>query len=235
MKLIDLQGSSNVSSYEVHHFGRKNMNLIRYFLILLILNAPPIPVETQAVQSSTSDELVLVPGDILRVVIWREEDLSGDFQIDKDGTLVLPLLGKLQVADRAWNIVKDDLMEDYLGELRNPSIELVPFRSVYVLGEVNLPGRYNVHPTNDNLAGAVSLAGGVTSDGDLRKMMVIRDGMTILDGLIGEQELAGLGIRSGDQLFIGRRGWLDRNGTFLVSGIFSIAGIAVALLTRGGS
>ena len=208
------------------------MSLIRYFFILLILAVAPAPAETQSVQDP--EELLLMPGDILRVVVWRELDLSGDFQVDQDGTLVLPLLGKLLVTDRAWNIVRDDLMQDYLRDLRNPSIELTPFRSVYVLGEVNLPGRYNVHPTNDNLAGAVSLAGGVTSDGDLRKMMVIRDGMMVLDGLIGEQELAGLGIRSGDQLFIGRRAWLDRNSTFIASAILSLSGIIVALLTAGG-
>ena len=89
---------------------------------------------------------MLVPGDILRVAIWREPDLSGDFQVDQDGTLVLPMLGKVQVIDKAWNIVKNDLMEGYVQELRNPSIELVPFRSVYVLGEVNLPGRYKRSP-----------------------------------------------------------------------------------------
>ena len=205
---------------------------IRYFFILLILAAAPAPAETQPVQDS--DELVLVPGDILRVVIWREQDLSGDFQVDQDGTLVLPLLGKLQVDDRAWNIVKDDLMQDYLRELRNPSIELVPFRSVYVLGEVNLPGRYNVHPTNDNLAGAVSLAGGVTPDGDITNMRIVRDGVIILDGIAGEQRLAELGIRSGDQLFIGRRGWLDRNSTFIASAVLSLTGIVVAILTTGG-
>ena len=126
-------------------------------------------------------------------------------------------------------------MEGYRRDLRNPSIELTPFRSVYVLGEVSLPGRYNVHPTNDNLAGAVSLAGGATPNGDIRKMRIVRDGMIILDGIAGEQALAELGIRSGDQLFIGRRGWLDRNSTFLVSGILSIASIAVAILSGGGS
>ena len=208
------------------------MSLIRYFFILLILASAPAPAETQPVQDS--DKLVLMPGDILRVVIWREEDLSGDFQVDQDGTLVLPLLGKLQVDDRAWNIVKDDLMQDYLRELRNPSIELTPFRSVYVLGEVNLPGRYNVHPTDDNLAGAVSLAGGITPDGDVRNMMVVRDGVIILDGIEGEQRLAELGVRSGDQLFIGRRGWFDRNSTFLVSAVLSITGIVIAILTSGG-
>jgi protein involved in polysaccharide export with SLBB domain len=209
------------------------MSLIRYFFILLILAATPAPAETQLIQDS-DDLLVLVPGDILRVAIWREPNLSGDFQVDQDGTLVLPLLGKLQVSDRAWNVAKDDLMEDYLQELRNPSIELIPFRSVYVLGEVNLPGRYNVHPTNDNLAGAVSLAGGVTPDGDITHMRIIRDGVILLDGIVGEQRLAELGIRSGDQLFIGRRGWLDRNSTFIASAILSLSGIVVAILAGGG-
>jgi polysaccharide export outer membrane protein len=205
---------------------------IRYFFILLILATAPTQAETQPVQNL--EQLVLLPGDILRVVIWREQGLSGDFQVDRDGTLVLPLLGKMQVVDRAWDNVKNDLMQDYLRELRNPSIELVPFRSVYVLGEVNLPGRYNVHPTNDNLAGAVSLAGGVTPDGDVTNMRIVRDGEIILNRIAGEQRLAELGIKSGDQLFIGRRGWLDRNSTFMASAILSLGGILVAILTAGG-
>ena len=208
------------------------MSLIKYLFILLILAAAPAPAETQSVQDP--EELFLMPGDILRVAVWRELDISGDFQVDQDGTLVLPLLGKLLVTDRAWNIVKDDLMQDYLRDLRNPSIELTPFRNVYVLGEVNLPGRYNVHPTDDNLAGAVSLASGVTPDGDVTNMRIVRDGVIILDGIAGEQRLAELGIRSGDQLFIGRRGWLDRNSTFIASAILSLSGIVVAILAGGG-
>jgi len=209
------------------------MSPTRYFLILLTLIVAPSPIKTQEVPDLA--ELFLVPGDIVRVSIWREVDLSGDFQVDQDGKIVLPLLGELEVDNKAWNAVRDQLLEGYRRDLRNPSIELTPFRSVYVLGEVSLPGRYNVHPTNDNLAGAVSLAGGATPNGDIRKMRIVRDGMIILDGIAGEQALAELGIRSGDQLFIGRRGWLDRNSTFLVSGILSIASIAVAILAQGGS
>ena len=209
------------------------MSPTRYFLVLLTLIVAPSPIKTQEVPDLA--ELFLVPGDIVRVSIWREVDLSGDFQVDQDGKIVLPLLGELEVDNKAWNAVRNQLLEGYRRDLRNPSIELTPFRSVYVLGEVSLPGRYNVHPTNDNLAGAVSLAGGATPNGDIRKMRIVRDGMIILDGIAGEQALAELGIRSGDQLFIGRRGWLDRNSTFLVSGILSIASIAVAILSGGGS
>ena len=208
------------------------MSLIRYFLILLILATAPTPVETQGV--SDPGKLFLVPGDIVRVVIWREQDLTGDFQVDQDGKVVLPLLGELRVDNKEWDAVRDQLLQGYRRELRNPSIELTPFRSVYVLGEVNLPGRYNVHPTNDNLAGAVSLAGGVTSDGVVTKMRIVRDGVIILDGIVGEESLAGLGIRSGDQLFVGRRGWFDRNSTFLVSAILSVSSVLVTILLGSG-
>ena len=136
--------------------------------------------------------------------------------------------------ERGWDEVRDWLLQEYGKELRNPSIELTPLRSVYVLGEVNLPGRYNIDPTNDNLAGAVSLAGGVTPNGDMRNMRIVRDGGVILDGIAVEQGLAQLGIRSGDQLFVGRRGWIDRNSTFIVSAILSVSSIVVAILTGGG-
>ncbi len=208
------------------------MSLIRYFPIFLFFASTPVSIETQEVPRM--EELSLVPGDILRVLVWREEDLSGDFQVDQDGKVILPLLGEVPVDDKGWDEVRDLLLQEYRRELRNPSIELTPFRSVYVLGEVTLPGRYNLHPTNDNLAGAVSLAGGVTPDGDIRNLRIVRDGVMVLDGITGEQGLAQLGIRSGDQLFVRRRGWIDRNSTFIVSAILSVSSIVVAILTTGG-
>ena len=153
------------------------MSLIRYFPIFLFCALTPVSIETQEVPRM--GELSLVPGDILRVLVWREEDLSGDFQVDQDGKIILPLLGEVPVDDKKWDEVRDWLLQEYRKELRNPSIELTPFRSVYVLGEVTLPGRYNVHPTNDNLAGAVSLAGGVTPDGDIRNLRIVRDGVIV--------------------------------------------------------
>jgi hypothetical protein len=74
----------------------------------------------------------------------------------------------------------------------------------------------------------------VTPDGDIRNLRIVRDGVMVLDGITGEQGLAQLGIRSGDQLFVGRRGWIDRNSTFIVSAILSVSSIVVAILTTGG-
>lgn len=204
------------------------MRLILFSLVLLILASLPAPAAPQVVPASS--ELVLMPGDVLQVVIWREEDLSGEFQVDRDGVVVLPLLGERTVVGRPWGEVKDELLEGYRGELRNPSIELTPLRTVYVLGEVRLPGLYQVQPTHDNLAGAVALAGGATPQGDVTKLKVVREGTIVLDGIPGERGLAALGIRSGDQIFVARRGWFDRNSTFLVSALLSLTSIVVTLV-----
>ena len=59
------------------------MRPTRYFLVLLTLIVAPSPIKTQEVPDLA--ELFLVAGDIVRVSIWREVDLSGDFQVDQDG------------------------------------------------------------------------------------------------------------------------------------------------------
>ena len=167
------------------------MSVIRHFPIFLFFASIPVSLETQELPRMGG--LSLVPGDFLRVLVWREEDLSGEFQVDQNGNLVLPLLGEVSVEERGWDEVRDWLLQEYGKELRNPSIELTPLRSVYVLGEVNLPGRYNIDPTNDNLAGAVSLAGGVTLNGDMRNMRIVRDGGVILEvgsALVDDIEVA---------------------------------------------
>jgi protein involved in polysaccharide export with SLBB domain len=45
-----------------------------------------------------TESVVLQPGDMIRVAIWREEDLSGEFPVDVDGTVTFPLLGERSVA-----------------------------------------------------------------------------------------------------------------------------------------
>jgi protein involved in polysaccharide export with SLBB domain len=176
-------------------------------------------------------ELVLRPGDVIRVEIWREGDLSGDFHVDLEGRIVLPLLGEREVGSRVWEAIRRELMEGYGRELRNPSIRLTPLRRVHVLGEVTVPGLYAVDPTL-SLAGAVAMAGGTNQYGDIRNIRVIRDGELILDRIPEESVLARVDVRSGDQVFVGRRSWIDRNSTFLVTALLSVTGIVVTLVTR---
>lgn len=171
----------------------------------------------------------LQPGDAIQVRIWREPDLSGDFHVNEEGDVVIPLLGTRNVTGVPWSQLRDELIEAYQHDLNNPAITITPRRRVYILGHVRAPGLYGVDPTI-SLAGAVAMAGGASPDGDLEKVRVVRDGTTILDDVAVDSPLAAIDVRSGDQIFIERRGWVERNTNFLITAALSVTSIVVSIL-----
>jgi len=181
------------------------------------------PSDVQVAQS------LLLPGDALQIRIWREPDLSGEFVVDEEGVVTLPMLGRIRATQTSIADLRAALIEEYADDLRNPSITITPVRRVYVLGEVNRPGMYGLDPTA-SLASAVALAGGASREGDLRKLTLIRDDRTLLSEVNPMADLLSTGTRSGDQIFVGRRGWLERNQQFVATTVLGVAGIVVALL-----
>lgn len=179
--------------------------------------------------SATAASFTLEPGDVVRVAVWREKDLDGDFQVDERGRLTLPMLGSASVIGRPWSALRDSLLAEYQRQLKNPSVTLVPLRRVQVLGEVPRPGQYLADPTL-SLAGLIALAGGATATGDLRRVRVVRQGKTIVESASIESLLLQAGIHSNDQVFVDRRPWLERNGAFVASALISTASIVVALI-----
>lgn len=199
------------------------------FALLLGLLLIPAVAATQSSAGSAPDAVTLQPGDMVRVVIWREEDLSGDFSVDETGVVTLPLLGDKHVTGIPMRQLREVLIEEYRIHLRNPSISITPLRRVNVLGEVNKPGLYEVDPTI-SLAGAVALAGGATASGDLNRIRVIRSGTVIRERVAAQAALNTADIRSGDQIFVERRNWFDRNSTFVVSVLLSVTSIVITLV-----
>lgn len=197
---------------------------------LLVVLALLLAAATSAAAQDTANAsaLELQPGDLLRVTIWREEDLSGDFMVDQDGTVTLPLLGKQRAVGIPFPALRDTLLSRYETQLRNPSITVIPLRRINVLGEVQRPGMYPVDPTV-SLAGALALAGGSTPQGDLRKIRILRDGEVIRQRVGTGETLSSAGIRSGDEIIVDRRNWFDRNSTFVVSAVLSLTSIVIAL------
>jgi protein involved in polysaccharide export with SLBB domain len=189
---------------------------------------PPMPAPATA---SASANVELRVGDVLRVAVWREPTLSGDFPVDQDGYITLPLLGIRQAQGVPWLVLRDSLLAGYRRELRTETISLVPLRRIYVLGSVLRPGLYMLDPTL-GLEGAVALAGGAGLDGNLDRIRVMRDGKVLLDRIPIKATPQQYDVRSGDQLFVERRSWLDRNSTLLLTSVISLAGIVVSLASR---
>lgn len=103
-------------------------------------------------------------GDKIRVTVYNETDLSGEFQIDGTGFVRLPLVGQVKATGRTAHQLESDVgMALSDGYLKNPrvSIEVTTYRPFYIIGQVNRPGQY-AYASNMSALDAIGMAGGFT-------------------------------------------------------------------------
>ena len=174
----------------------------------------------------------LLPGDAVRIQVWREADLSGTFTVDDRGIVTLPLLGEREVSSRDPSELRGDLLIDYKQYLQNPSIEVTILRRINILGEVRSPGLYPVDATI-SLADALALAGGITPTADANKIEFVRDSEVVARGVDQASVIGASDIRSGDQIMVGEKSWFSRNlGVVIGSTIAAAAIIAAAFINN---
>jgi protein involved in polysaccharide export with SLBB domain len=145
-------------------------------LVLLIVCV----VEPRASYSQESDSLkthyALGPGDKLKLVVFGQEDLSGEFDVDGNGFVSLPLVGGVAVGRKsiaeAESAIIKALKPDYL---KNPrvSLQVLNYRPFYIIGEVNNPGSYP-YVNGITVLEAVAIAGGFTYRAKEGRMSIIR-------------------------------------------------------------
>lgn len=172
----------------------------------------------------------LRPGDVVRISVWREPDLSGQFSVDDRGIVTLPLLGETNVTGREASTLQSELMEEYRRYLQNPSIEVRLLRRINVLGAVNEPGLYPVDATV-SLSEVLGLAGGIAPNGDADDIQLAREGQIIRESLDRRALLGDFDIRSGDRILVGEKSWVERNpGALIGSLLAAVAGVTIALI-----
>ena len=143
------------------------------------LNSDP-GVGLNATTSGSMTELRLAPGDKVRVTVFGEDKLSGEYQIDNAGSLSLPLAGTIRGAGLTKTELEDSLTRQFKGEyLRNPkvTVDVTSFRPFYVLGEVSRPGEYP-YRSGLNVLSAMAIAGGATYRASTSKVLIQRSGST---------------------------------------------------------
>jgi polysaccharide export outer membrane protein len=173
----------------------------------------------------------LHPGDAIRVQVWREPDLSGTFEVDDRGIVVLPLLGERTVTGLSPDDLRDALLEDYAEYLQNPSVQVTLLRRINILGEVRSQGLYPVDATI-SLADALALAGGITPNGNPDDIRLIRGDQVIRQNLDRATLVGSAEIRSGDQIVVGQRSWASRNSTAILGSFIAASAIIAAALIR---
>jgi len=207
---------------------------MKYLLIALLttgLAVADMSAQVPAPPVTTSPGAGLHPGDIVRLRIWREPDLSGDFPVDGTGVVTFPKLGTMRVTEESTESLRSKLVSGYQVFLRNPSIEVMLLRRVNILGAVRNPGLYPVDPTM-TIADVVALAGGATPDGNRRRIELLRQGQRLDVQLADAVRIADLPLRSGDQLFIPERSWIARNPGLIATALSAGVSLIIATFIR---
>jgi polysaccharide export outer membrane protein len=136
--------------------------------------------EAELLSDRVVPEYRLGPADKVRVTVFGEEALTGEFTVGASGALAFPLVGEI----RAQGLTTLELQEAIATALRQGyileprvSAEVLTYRPFYILGEVERPGEY---PYTNGLTvlNAVATAEGFTYRADTRRVFIRRAGET---------------------------------------------------------
>lgn len=146
-------------------------------------------------------------GDKVRVTVFGEDELSGEYAVGPDGSLAMPLVGNIRASDRTpvelQAEIADKLSPEYILDPR-VSIDVLSFRPFYILGEVNKPGEYPFSADQLTVAQAVAVAGGFTYRANTKYVFVRhKDDQTEVRYSI--KDGAPVWVRPGDTIRVGER------------------------------
>lgn len=142
-------------------------------------------------------------GDQLKVIVFDEDSLSGDYEVGLQGLLALPLIEPINVKNRQPSQVAQ-LIEQSLaqgGYVLDPrvSVEILEHRSFFILGEVATPGEYT-HNGELTLEQAVAKAGGFSARAN--KTQIVLKRQTWNEGRMIKLGSGSLRIAPGDTITV---------------------------------
>lgn len=156
-------------------------------------------------------------GDMVRVTVFRNPDLTTETRVTDQGTISFPLLGDVPVAGLTPSQVSKKISEKLSSGryVVNPEVSVtlmqVNSRQVSVLGNVNKPGRYPIDNINSRLTDFLAAAGGVAAPGsDLVTVVSMRDGkaskqdVDLSQMFTGGDVAANVELQPGDTIYVHR-------------------------------
>lgn len=106
------------------------------------------------------------PGDVLRISVWNDKSLERTVTVRPDGMISFPLLNDLRAAGSSPMQLQQTMDSGLRQFINDPQVSVVVQAvnsfTVSVLGEVNKPGRYEMHSGRATVLDALALAGGLT-------------------------------------------------------------------------
>jgi polysaccharide export outer membrane protein len=118
------------------------------------------------------------PGDMLKVVVWKHDELSTQVAVRPDGAISLPLVGDVRATGRSAPEIAADVQERLHRFYQDDppvtvQVQEVKSYKIYVIGEVNKPGEFA--PSQEvTVLMSLSLAGGFTRFADPNRIVIVR-------------------------------------------------------------
>ena len=143
-------------------------------------------------------------GDRLRVTVLGQEELTAEYNVDSGGNMSMPLLSSFRVGGltvpQIEKLIETKLRKDYL---RDPdvSVEIVTYRPIFVLGEVNKAGQYP-YIGGMTIQKAIAVSEGYSARADQGKVIVTRQ---TADGPISMKLSPTAAVLPGDTIYVRER------------------------------
>lgn len=201
--------------------------------LLAIAVVAPCRAQTSA---DLGPPVTLSAGDVVKISVWRRPELSGDFVVGGDGTIVHPLYRVLHVAGIPLPMVEARVQEFLKQFEESPAFSVAPLLRVYVGGQVRSPNVLTV-PPGTTLAQALAAAGGPTDDANLKDVRLIRGtDQRSIDLTASDLSVGQVTVRSGDQIAVTRADSFVRDRlaptAAVISALASLASIVVVLTRK---
>ncbi len=155
---------------------KRFLKMMTITALMILVGAPAWTQQNESVNPH-GDDYKIGSGDVLVISVWKNEDLTREAIVLPDGTISLPLIGKIDAADRTVDELSQELVEKLKPFVNNPviavSVKAINSLNIYVIGRVNMPGRFALFSNVDVLQ-ALSMAGGPNSYADKKNIRIFR-------------------------------------------------------------
>lgn len=148
-------------------------------LVLSACATKPLPAGAGEYTVAAGHDYKLGPGDKLRVTVFGEQALSGEFLVANNGAVAMPLIGEVAAGGMTPSVFQTAVQEKLsaTGMVKEPKVsaDVVAYRPYYILGEVSKPGQYP-YAIGLTVTKAVATAGGFTYRANDRQVYITREG-----------------------------------------------------------
>lgn len=175
-------------------FGNRT-NMRTHWIILTLLSiALPIAgcasgssgeatqADIQATNAAASGPHTFQGGEKIKITVYNEPSLSGDYDIDTNGVVSLPLAGTVRAVGLTQTQLEQELATKFKSEyLRNPkvTVTITQYRPIYIVGEAEKQGEFP-YKNGLNVLTAIAMAGGGTYRANRNYVLIQHFGETTM-------------------------------------------------------